>query len=204
MQYYNNSNIKYSIAFTDKFNNYKVEIADIISSNNNINTSYIYANIVPVNSSKILLGNEFNLNYKSSYGNQMKTLISSIELISMNYMGSSNNTMYKFGMEYGYIALAMGNMLKDTNKNIKNIEVDGTNAIAIDWNFGCDLVVVGTILLILSLIIFFPPGGLVGITAILGGSVVLSAESATLIFIILTSLSLDTAALSLEDCFNMF
>ena len=107
-------------------------------------------------------------------------------------------------MEYGYIALAMGNMLKDTNKNIKNIEVDGTNAIAIDWNFGCDLVVVGTILLILSLIIFFPPGGLVGITAILGGSVVLSAESATLIFIILTSLSLDTAALSLEDCFNMF
>ncbi len=204
VQYYNNSNIRYSIAFTERFNNYKVEIADIISSSNNTSTSYIYANIVPLNSSRILLGNEFNLNYKSSYGNQMKTLINSIELISMNYMGSSNNTMYKFGMEYGYIALAMGNMLKDTNKNIKNIEVDGTNAIAIDWNFGCDLVVVGTILLILSLIIFFPPGGLVGITAILGGSVVLSAESATLIFIILTSLSLDTAALSLEDCFNMF
>ncbi len=39
-------------------------------SNNSKNTSYIYTNIVTVNSSKILLGNEFNLNYKSSYGKQ--------------------------------------------------------------------------------------------------------------------------------------
>ena len=137
VQYYNNSNIRYSIAFTERFNNYKVEIADIISGSNNTNTSHIYANIVPLNSSKILLGNEFNLNYKSSYNNQMKTLINSIELISMNYMGSSNNTMHKFGIEYGYIALAMGNMLKDTNKNIKNMEIDKTESIIIDYSFMC-------------------------------------------------------------------
>ena len=43
----------------------------------------------------------------------MKTLINSIELISMNYMDSSNSTMHKFGIEYGYIALAMNNMLKN-------------------------------------------------------------------------------------------
>ncbi len=72
----------------------------------------------------------------------MKTLINSIELISTNYMGSSNNTIHKFGMEYSYIATAMGNMLKDTNKNIKNIEINGTNAIAIDWNIWCDLSIV--------------------------------------------------------------
>ena len=139
VQYYNNSNIRYSIAFTERFNNYKVEIADIISSSNNTSTSYIYANIVPLNSSRILLGNEFNLNYKSSYGNQMKTLINSIELISMNYMGSSNNTMHKFGMEYGYIALAMGNMLKDTNNNIKNTTINKTESIIIDYNKLCVL-----------------------------------------------------------------
>ena len=143
MQYYNNSNIRYSIAFTERFNNYKVEIADMISSNNSKNTSYIYANTVPINSSKILLGNEFNLNYKSSYNNQMKTLINSIELISMNYMGSSNNTMHKFGIEYGYIALAMGNMLKDTNKNIKNMNINGTNSIIIDYSWLCIVSFVG-------------------------------------------------------------
>ena len=156
MQYYNNSNIKYSIAFTDKFNNYKVEIADIISSNNNVNTSYIYANIVPVNSSKILLGNEFNLNYKSSYGNQMKTLINSIELISMNYMGSSNNTMHKFGIEYGYIALAMGNMLKSTNNNIKKIEINHTESIIIDYNWWC-IVLATAFLVTWGAAIFFAP-----------------------------------------------
>ena len=58
LQYYNNSTVKYTIAFTEKFKDYKVEIADIIASENN-NISYIYANIVPINSSKILLGNQF-------------------------------------------------------------------------------------------------------------------------------------------------
>ena len=89
---------------------------------------------------------DYNLNYKSSYGNQMKTLINSIELISMNYMGSSNNTMHKFGIEYGYIALAMNNMLKDTNKNIRNMEINGTDVIVIDWNIWCDLSVVSLII----------------------------------------------------------
>ena len=59
LQYYNNSTVKYTIAFTEKFKDYKVEIADIIASENNNNISYIYANIVPINSSKILLGNQF-------------------------------------------------------------------------------------------------------------------------------------------------
>ncbi len=152
VQYYNNSNIRYSIAFTERFNNYKVEIADIISGNNSKNTSYIYANIVPINSSKILLGNEFNINYKSSYGNQMKTLINSIELISMNYMGSSNNTMHKFGIEYGSIALAMGNMLKDTNNNIKNTTINKTESIIIDWNWGCINAIVWAVIAFLGIL----------------------------------------------------
>ncbi len=168
VQYYNNSNIRYSIAFTERFNNYKVEIADIISGSNNTNTSYVYANIVPINSSKILLGNEFNLNYKSSYGNQMKTLINSIELISMNYMGSSNNTMHKFGMEYGYIALAMGNMLKNTNNNIKNVEIDKTESIIIDYNWNCILSMIGTILVLAAITI-----GLAIFDAATGGTSVL-------------------------------
>ncbi len=91
------------------------------------------------------LQQQFNLNYKSSYGNQMKTLINSIELISMNYMGSSNSTMHKFGIEYGYIGLAMGNMLKNTNNNIKNIEINKTNAISIDANWWYVLALIGYI-----------------------------------------------------------
>ena len=182
VQYYNNSNIRYSIAFTDKFNNYKVEIADIISSNNNINTSYIYANIVPVNSSKILLGNEFNLNYKSSYGNQMKTLINSIELISMNYMGSSNNTMHKFGIEYGYIALAMNSMLGYTNSNVKNIEINRTNALVIDYNQYC---IDGLILLSMTIIAFsaaiFTGGFGTALFWFLWGDVILNGSEAVLL-----------------------
>ena len=33
------------------------------------------------------------------------------KLISINYMFSTNNTMHKFGIEYSYIATAMGTML---------------------------------------------------------------------------------------------
>ena len=119
------------------------------SSNNNVNTSYIYANIVPINSSRILLGNEFNLNYKSSYDNQMKTLINSIHLISNNYINLKNVTMNKFGVEYSYIAMAMNNMLKDTNKNIKNMEINKTEGIVIDYSFMCIysiLVTMGSVL----------------------------------------------------------
>ncbi|MEM0133454.1 hypothetical protein [Acidiplasma sp.] len=126
LQYYNNSNIKYTIAFTDTFKNYKVEIGNIICNNNNDNISYLYANIVPINSSKILLGNEFTLNYKSTYNNEMKNLINSMELISFTYMNSNNNTLNKFGIEYSYIALAMNNILKLTNNNIKNMEINKT------------------------------------------------------------------------------
>ncbi len=81
---------------------------------------------MPINSSKILLGNEFTLNYKSTYNNEMKNLINSIELISFTYMNSNNNTLNKFGIEYSYIALAMNNILKLTNNNIKNMEINKT------------------------------------------------------------------------------
>ena len=153
LQYYNNSNIKYTIAFTEKFKDYKVEIGDIIYNNNNDNISYIYANIVPINSSKILLGNEFTLNYKSTYNNEIKNLINSIELISLNYMDINNNTLYKFGLEYSYIALAMNNMLKSTNNNIKNMEIDKTVGIAIDDELNCILTILAEILIIVGIAI---------------------------------------------------
>ncbi|KPV44796.1 hypothetical protein SE19_08600 [Acidiplasma aeolicum] len=81
---------------------------------------------MPINSSKILLGNEFTLDYKSTYNNEMKNLINSMELISFTYMNSNNNTLNKFGIEYSYIALAMNNILKLTNNNIKNMEINKT------------------------------------------------------------------------------
>ena len=81
---------------------------------------------MPINSSKILLGNEFTLNYKSTYNNEMKNLINSMELISFTYMNSNNNTLNKFGIEYSYIAIAMNNILKLTNNNIKNMEINKT------------------------------------------------------------------------------
>ena len=97
----------------------------------------MYANIVPINSSKILLGNEFILDHKSTYNSEMKNLINSIKLISINYMFSTNNTMHKFGIEYSYIATAMGTMLQPTDNNVKSMGINQTNAVAIDWNWGC-------------------------------------------------------------------
>ena len=98
---------------------------------------------MPINSSKILLGNEFTLDYKSTYNNEMKNLINSIELISFTYMNSNNNTLNKFGIEYSYIALAMNNMLKSTNNNIENMEINKTIGIAIDDNWNCIISIIG-------------------------------------------------------------
>ncbi len=75
----------------------------------------------------------------------MKTLINNIKLISFNYMNSNNNTINKSGIEYSYIALAMNNMLGFTNNNVKNINIDKTNAIAIDWTSNCILAISGEI-----------------------------------------------------------
>ncbi|WP_298407326.1 hypothetical protein [Ferroplasma sp.] len=155
LQYYNNSNVKYTIAYTDTFKHYKVEIGDIIYRNGNGNISYIYANIVPINSSKILLGNEFTLDNKGTYGNIMEKLINSIKLISFNYMYSSNKTLDRFGIEYSYIASAMGSMLKSTNNEIKNVSIDKTIEIAVDWNILYDVAIVG---LIASILILLLPG----------------------------------------------
>ena len=155
LQYYNNSNAKYTIAYTDTFKHYKVEIGDIIYRNGNENISYIYANIVPINSSKILLGNEFTLDNKGTYGNVMEKLINSIKLISFNYMYSSNKTLNRFGIEYSSIASAMGSMLKSTNNNIRNVNIDKTIGIAIDWNWGCiisTLIAVATFIALLILL----------------------------------------------------
>ena len=152
LQYYNNSNVKYTIAYTDTFKHYKVEIGDIIYRNGNGNISYVYANIVPINSSKILLGNEFTLDNKGTYGNVMEKLINSIKLISFNYMYSSNKTLNRFGIEYSYIATAMGNMLKSTNNEIKNVNIDKTVSILIDWSYICDLSVLLEIVSVIGLI----------------------------------------------------
>ena len=105
--------------------------------------------------SKILLGNEFILDYKSTYNSEMKNLINSIKLISINYMFSTNNTMHKFGIEYSYIATAMGTMLKSTDNNVKNMEINQTVGIAIDWNIWCDLTIV-TLIIAFVLIIGIP------------------------------------------------
>ncbi len=152
LQYYNNSNVKYTIAYTDTFKHYKVEIGDIIYRNGNGNISYIYANIVPVNSSKILLGNEFTLDNKGTYGNVMEKLINSIKLISFNYMYSSNKTLNRFGIEYSSIASAMGSMLKSTNNEIKNVSIDKTVSILIDWSYISDLSVLLEIVSVIGLI----------------------------------------------------
>ena len=55
-------------------------------------------------------------------------------------------------MEYGYIALAMGNMLKDTNKNIKNMEINETSGIVIDANWWCIAEIVFEIAAIVGLV----------------------------------------------------
>ena len=111
--------------------------------------------IVPINSSKILLGNEFTLDNKGTYGNVMEKLINSIKLISFNYMYSSNKTLDRFGIEYSYIASAMSNMLKSTNNEIKNVSIDKTIEIAVDWNILYDVAIVG---LIASILILLLPG----------------------------------------------
>ena len=80
------------------------------------------------------MGNEFTLDNKGTYGNVMEKLINSIKLISFNYMYSSNKTLDRFGIEYSYIASAMGNMLKSANNGIRNVNVDKIIGIAIDWN----------------------------------------------------------------------
>ncbi|ARD85491.1 hypothetical protein FAD_1647 [Ferroplasma acidiphilum] len=170
LQYYNNSTIKYTIAFTEKFKDYKVEIADIIANENNNKISYIYANIVPINSSKILLGNEFTLNYKGTYSNEMKSLIGDVKLVAFNYMFSGNSTLNKFGIEYSYIAIAMNTMLGFTNNNVKNIVVDKTSAIAIDWSWGC--IVSITILVVELMGVVAMLGGLALSTGITGGAAI--------------------------------
>ena len=131
------NNILYTMAFTDNFTKYRVEIGDIIINKGNKNISEVYANIVPKNSSKILYGNEFTINYRSSYGNQMKALINSIYLSSLYYMNSNNITMHKFGIENNYISMAMNSMLGKTNNTVKNMEINSTNAMVVDYNWWC-------------------------------------------------------------------
>ena len=154
LQYYNNSSVKYTIAFTEKFKDYKVEIADIIASENNNNISYIYANIVPINSSKILLGNQFTLDYKSTYRNEMKSLIGDVKLVALDYKFSGNSTLNKFGIEYSHIAMAMNSMLGFTNNHVKNINVNGTYSIILDFNWWCVLALSVFIASMLLAIIF--------------------------------------------------
>ena len=113
----------------------------------------IKCQIVPINSSKILLGNEFTLYNKGTYGNVMEKLINSIKLISFNYMYSSNKTLDRFGIEYSYIALAMGNMLKSTNNGIRNVNIDKTIGIAIDYRAGCIVAILAYIASIIFLIL---------------------------------------------------
>ena len=168
LQYYNNSSVKYTIAFTDTFKDYKVEIADIIANENNNRVSYIYANIVPLNLSKILLGNEFTLNYKGTYNNEMKSLIGDVKLVAFNYMFSGNSTLNKFGIEYSYIAIAMNNMLRFTNNNVKNIVVDKTSAIEIDWSWWCVIGLASYIAAWIGII-----GGAFYVPATLGGAAAL-------------------------------
>ncbi len=111
----------------------------------------------------------------------MKNLINSIKLISINYMFSTNNTMHKFVIEYSCIATAMGTMLKSTDNNVKNMEINETVGIAIDWNWGCInsiLVLAATILVwVIASMLFavaVPSGGtsaIVGVGFLIGTGV---------------------------------
>ncbi len=149
------NNILYTMAFTDNFTKYRVEIGDIIINKGNKNISEVYANIVPKNSSKILYGNEFTINYRSSYGNQMKALINSIYLSSLYYMNSNNITMHKFGIENNYISMAMNSMLGKTNNTVKSMNISETNAVIIDSYWWCAMVLTGEILALISVVSFF-------------------------------------------------
>ena len=73
------------------------------------------------------------------HSNVMEKLINSIKLISFSYMYSSNKTLDRFGIEYSYIASAMNSMLKSTNNSVKNIEINKTVGIVIDYNHYCIL-----------------------------------------------------------------
>ncbi|WP_337860337.1 hypothetical protein [Ferroplasma sp.] len=169
------NDILYTLAFTDNFTKYKVEIGTIIIDKNNKNISEIYANIVPKNSSKILYGNEFTVNYKASYYNEMKSLINSIHLTGLYYMNSNNITLDKFGNENNYIAMAINNMLDKTNNTVNSINVSEINAIIVDdsilsW-IGLILLVAGFILLMLT----GPPGWVFDVAMIISDTSVILA-----------------------------
>ncbi len=146
------NNITYTIAFTDNFTKYRVEIGDIIINKDNKNISEIYANIIPKNSSKILYGNEFTINHISSYNNQMKTLINSLYLLSMYYMNSNNITMHKFGIENNYISMAMNTMLGKTNNTVKSMNVSETNAVIVDLSYWYIISIIGVVISIVGII----------------------------------------------------
>ncbi|WMT50951.1 MAG: hypothetical protein RE471_08215 [Ferroplasma sp.] len=78
--------------------------------------------------------------------------------------------MHKFGIEYSYIATGMSNMLKSTDNNVKNKEINQTVGIAIDWNWlPLSLIFAGGISFEIGLIAFLIIGGPVAITIVLLG-----------------------------------
>ena len=66
----------------------------------------------------------------------------------------------------------MNNMLKDTNKNIKNMEINKTESIIIDYNWICILSVLSLIVFILGVIAFPIAATATLLYLILGGLVV--------------------------------
>ena len=71
-------------------------------------------------------------------------------------MFSTNNTMHKFGIEYSYIATAMGTMLQPTDNNVKSMGINQTNAVAIDLNYWGTILLVAFIVTVAAPIIFSP------------------------------------------------
>ena len=85
-------------------------------------------------------------------------------------MFSTNNTMHKFGIEYSYIATAMGIMLRSTDNNVKNMEINQTVGIAIDWNWFNKAGIFGSRTAFeITLLAFLIFGGPVGWTIIVSG-----------------------------------
>ena len=82
----------------------------------------------------------------------VRNYLNSIKLISFNYMYFSNKTLDRFGIEYSSIASAMGSMLKSTNNEIKNVSIDKTVSILIDWSYISDLSVLLEIVSVIGLI----------------------------------------------------
>ena len=68
--------------------------------------------------------------------------------------------------------MAMNNMLKDTNNNVKNMEINKTESIIIDWNWSCILSMIETILelvgITIELVIFGAATGGTGVLLGLG------------------------------------